>query len=1376
MSCQLNIFADFHDINGVKNFLFPELKSELRDAEENSENENWDEDWGSWDEQGEEAIPEKREAPESDDKLQWLQECVFSLSPANDIMAIAYNDKCVLLSQKFNNGGSNSGMDTKFKTVWEGSLRQEEGEKITAMMCLPLASQKRSMQGGPDWTCVIVGFSSGYIRFYTETGTLLLSQLLHSEPVQRLKCRTYEPPRYLGDTEQHEELLILFKRAVVTIDGFSLFQSLRACRNQVARATASGSEPVLQAPPLAYKKWALQDQEKILDLCSCGVNTPNPFDQIRTAAMIGGSSAYIRPTPPAAGLFISSGVGPYVGFFYAVEGSTQPILSDVAYAVAHKLKSAIMSAASGWLGFGSKNKEEEKQRPKIEPSTPLPHRFGLPDKRRQGDNIYLSPNNNYVATTDSFGRVILVDVERGTAVRMWKGYRDAQLGWVQVKEDVHHGNKDNDKERIAQFLIIYAPRRGILEVWTAASGPRVAAFNVPKQCRLISPGYGMMGLNNVTCKGVKGKMFQCAIIEPSGIIKSLDIPFHLALSDKNSKRARDLHLLKKLKQLLKDSKVESSELQSDVIQLLQDMRISDISQQGVERVLSTKYLSSQFMQEVLKSCVTHITNRGQDSQDINSKLLVRFCQTQTDLLQMYDKITESPIQSETTDRDITEVLMENLHITNSESTHIVNQMNTDKPQSDTDQEVRRVRFDIPDFFHPSDFLSCFQFQPHLSAQDSMKEKLITVSDNISQETKVGLGKFMYSQCTSSKGSTDTLSSVIQNCSISPNLLLDLLVLYWLSEEQRMLQMIPNLHHILKVLVSLTDKSNVLAKPNKPAIWWKKIRYSCAHNSNVQAAYILALVCRSLCVQIIENQSKGKDPDADTEVKEERPSEGEERSAEGGESSPNHDVEEWNLLVKQLEDVLALKNLLSFGKVDHSTEVSVSKILEGGRGSISEAVAYLIASMELHPGDLYDTSIMDSTERMEIGTDSENSTQSTAVKKLQGYLIELQKRLPHSLENEVLLCNCCWENAIIWFKDLDKVHHLGFAMEYLKLVTNAVLRHGVASMLWHRFVMKKFQALAQLMEKVGKVPKDRLCRKEVGMGESFMPAFAEYSVDLIQVLREANCEMNEVPVFNIEPVWQMVRGPSSLVEQAIEQKMTNYGLLSHHYHLAVIMSAVLTFNMKSAKVLSLFDSKGKHAFFIDFTQHPLLPSQNVDSSLSSNRKEFLARILTYAVSTLDSSQASPSHNLHQVSKKDAAATKWPTLVLEIAKDFGLDLDFFKRQHVIELYSSGHDKKAEEVLLTVNDREFMGSQLLLVAGRRVAHYLLESHKMEGVELLSNVSPTLSTWLRSLEPGHLRKPEADVKSIAMLVHHVANYLPEGTSEYELAISLVDLVQSMH
>lgn len=48
-------------------------------------------------------------------------------------------------------------------------------------------------------------------------------------------------------------------------------------------------------------------------------------------------------------------------------------------------------------------------------------RYGLPDQRRTGDSLSLSPSCKYAAFTDGFGRVTLVDVERGIAIRMWKG-------------------------------------------------------------------------------------------------------------------------------------------------------------------------------------------------------------------------------------------------------------------------------------------------------------------------------------------------------------------------------------------------------------------------------------------------------------------------------------------------------------------------------------------------------------------------------------------------------------------------------------------------------------------------------------------------------------------------------------------------------------------------------------------------------------------------------------------------------------------------------------------------------------------------------------------------------------------------------------------
>ena len=39
----------------------------------------------------------------------------------------------------------------------------------------------------------------------------------------------------------------------------------------------------------------------------------------------------------------------------------------------------------------------------------------------------LSPCGNVAAVTDTLGRVILVDVNRGVMQRVWKGYRNAQV-------------------------------------------------------------------------------------------------------------------------------------------------------------------------------------------------------------------------------------------------------------------------------------------------------------------------------------------------------------------------------------------------------------------------------------------------------------------------------------------------------------------------------------------------------------------------------------------------------------------------------------------------------------------------------------------------------------------------------------------------------------------------------------------------------------------------------------------------------------------------------------------------------------------------------------------------------------------------------------
>lgn len=67
------------------------------------------------------------------------------------------------------------------------------------------------------------------------------------------------------------------------------------------------------------------------------------------------------------------------------------------------------------------------------------------------------------------------------------------------------------------------------QVWVAGNGQRVAAFNVSKYCVLVSITHGILGLNNVTGKGMNIKAFQVALLDPKGHLKTVQVPFHLAL-------------------------------------------------------------------------------------------------------------------------------------------------------------------------------------------------------------------------------------------------------------------------------------------------------------------------------------------------------------------------------------------------------------------------------------------------------------------------------------------------------------------------------------------------------------------------------------------------------------------------------------------------------------------------------------------------------------------------------------------------------------------------------------------------------------------------------------------------------------------------------
>uniref|UniRef100_A0A8C1MTB2 RAB3 GTPase activating protein subunit 2 (non-catalytic) n=1 Tax=Cyprinus carpio TaxID=7962 RepID=A0A8C1MTB2_CYPCA len=1258
MSCCLLDFGRVQELRQVREFLFPKHNSAGPEEEKTqAENElTWDDsDWGSWENPDGKENGAQAEEEEQQQSAPWLQDCVLSLSPCSDLLVIAREHKAAFLSAKWRTGESGQ-EEMTLAVTWSGTLSAEEGECISSVICIPLASQKRSSTGRPDWTCIVVGFSSGYVRFYTESGVLLLAQLLHEDPVLRLKCRTYEIPRHPGVTEQHEELSILYPAALVTIDGFSLFQSLRACRNQVARAAAAGSD-VIQPPPLAYKKWGLQDMDTIADHSSIGITTLSVFDQMKNASILGGFHASVKGSPPAMSQYITVGGGPYTGFFYAIEGSSQPLLSHVALAVASKLTSALFSAHSGWLGWKSKNEEEsvQKQKPKVEPATALPVRFGLPDSRRHGESICLSPCNTMAGVTDDFGRVTLLDVARGIAIRMWKGYRDAQLGWVQVSEA--RGERDlatspSMPRRHAQFLVIYAPRRGILEVWGTQHGPRVGAFTVGKHCRLLYAGHRLMGVNSVTSQGWQIHTQQVCLFDPvNGALRAVTIPFHLALSDKKSERAKDMHLLRRLTTLLR-------------------------SREALESLLSNKTAPVSCLTSVTRALLASL--KEQDPEAVDESLL-QFCSSQLKLLQLY-----------------TDVQL--LHTPDTSPTE------PEQPSfSSIEEDLARVG-PVLQRYTEMNTRPCVSF-----AQDSSEplpvRTFLSQLEWVNGELRVikqpdtdwtQLGSFLFWGCLSGQSPLQRVCETLQESGISPQQLLSLLLSVWLNKEKDILKCpdaVSHLHTLLSTLSSMKGAVDESWDGQCVSPWWQQVRTACVQSESSAAALLAALVAHRVAKNAITRLAESKFQEWEC---------------------VSLELEQWMVCIKQLEDVLALQTLLCLpspqGPTGGSvTRCSVKTLLESGRGGVADCVSKLLFRQGVSP-DL----LRDILQRRGENEPTQQPAQPGGEEKLEELLECVCQRFPNSLSPDVLFAHCSWENVVQWNKDPEVGQYLEWSVEFLKMISSPHIQLGVSAMMWQTFIVC-------ISVRV---------REDVGMGDAAVRSFLGSCVQLLQTLMEADSAVEEVsaPDVCVEEVWGGAEGPVSIVELALDQRSVHYPLVQHHCVLASLLHATMTFCLR-LKPLSLFDSKGKNAFFRDLSSIQLLPSGDTDPSLVAVRQE-------------------------------------------------VNTDILRRHLVCELYNQGLDLRAEEVMMEVQDKDVLGSQLLVLTGQRLAFSLLHSQSQTkpNMELLARLPPTRCTWLKAMDPSELRCPSVPLSQSSRLINKVIEMLPENHAQYSLALHLLEAVDSFH
>ncbi|XP_033310060.1 rab3 GTPase-activating protein non-catalytic subunit isoform X2 [Bombus bifarius] len=1316
-----------------------------------------------------------------------LQDCFISLSSTGDVLAMANNTKMIILISRWDSLEPDEAKN-KFHMIWYGEVAKKDNEWITSVICLPLLSLGKASSGtNPDWTCIIVGFNTGFIKFYTETGALLFGEQLHNEPVVGLKCQSFRSPKHVGDIGLAEEVHVTYNSVVCVLQGFPLFSTLRACRNYLARVQANCDD----LPPitnLSYKKWGYKSQDIVNDSEVIGTTSVNSFDHLMTASICGGYNASYRSSAPQHNLVLVTGKRPFVGFHYALEGGSAPVLSDVAIAMASKLANAIGTAVP-WLplNWGNSKHQASLEASKTsthEPVEPMTCRFGLSDVMREGYSIISSPNKALSVILDAMGRVLLVDNRYCIATRMWKGYRDAQCGWIEVEEEKHSGMhkgftkfKQTPQLRSAFFLVIYAPKKGVIDIWSTQQGPKITTFTASKHGR------------------------------------------------KNGKRARDIHILKKLKTFLREEDFEYEKLISEIESVCSDLKSNEIKVQTLEMLMSNKNIIPDALLAATNCFIKKLDEYEKEEMEPTTKTLYLLTTQLQQIINFYKHIKsqfDTPEYNVSIDDNNTSLPL-TLLTTEKEVHRIFELFNKVNSYTCSDSSTEcRVKFkeDGRIFL---DFLSCFEFGT---------SGFIDIKKDIKPEKEHQISQLMYKGCVYSYDRIETWKEVAKSSNIQPFVFMKFALIYWLNKKRDVsLELeLKQFTQLLNAICSIASVKEICAEYNEISLWWKKVRNILLDSTNPFNALTAALMCRAVAMSVEKYREKCNKKTEDNNVQEEKgiKNKNDMKEIKQHQDSVNNlksddelynltneweditkDTCQFTLLIGNLEDIAILDAIVSQEPPSDTTtqffalpfakfDISLGSVLSKGKGSVSEIVAKWITSTGIDPSQLVDTTdtefdharptndsleVLNSSDEIcnvddvlqsnvekhlleSLDTESEEKDSTNANICILERIKLLKGHFPYSLTTSVLLANICWEFAMSWNKDISQLKSLEAALCVLRQIPMKRMRHGVCCLLWSVHIKKRMEAVAKLINKLGKLPKERLCMQEIGLSDAQAVIFLQDCVTFLEIFIDSEMlEVGQNIVIKSEELWEVcTSGPQPFAALAISQAPAWYDLIMLHLQLANVLHMIAHFNLKVLKPLNnLFDSVVQPYFFQSMADKVMLTWYR-DDKRDNLRTTFLCRIINASMDfihqeTIDGKMSSSMQAIQWMSKCQTLASIWK-----------ISNDELRIHQVCQLYVIGFDRLAEEVVTAVNDVEKLAEDLLPIAGRRMMAYLSKSPDL--LEEVSRISPALTKYLESLDVPDVIYTNCSNDDTIELIRRVSRHLPETHSNYHLAQLMLDAV----
>jgi hypothetical protein len=342
---------------------------------------------------------------------------------------------------------------------------------------------------GPSSEILCVGYADGSVRAYapSDDGQILFSERYHDKSsVVKIKLQATSVFKHTAtasssssyDSPSFSELWMLHKDGTLVV--LHLSQLRRAMQSAF-----NGSKP---AEGCAHLKWLLQRQFEFVDFAAA---SPARSDLFQPKARTAGANVLICGMQPFCSVFRADG-----------DKSEAPVtLQDAVSELVGWAGGAVLSSAAAfapsWLsgitggggggrssssrsshnhnngGVGEDDGSVWNDLASQKSSCSLKRHRPLRDDPRRVLSCTLAPPITGIprvaALSDNLGRVLLIDVDDATVLRIFKGYRDAQCGWVTLNR---HGVA-------GCYLVIYAPNRERIKVWRAVQGPLICSIKVP---------------------------------------------------------------------------------------------------------------------------------------------------------------------------------------------------------------------------------------------------------------------------------------------------------------------------------------------------------------------------------------------------------------------------------------------------------------------------------------------------------------------------------------------------------------------------------------------------------------------------------------------------------------------------------------------------------------------------------------------------------------------------------------------------------------------------------------------------------------------------------------------------------------------------------